>query len=53
MENQPKKKSPVGIILLIILALIVGGGFYLYYSIAKAPLELDDPKAMAAAAPMS
>ena len=53
MEEQKKKKSPAGIILLIILALLIGAGVYLYFSIVKAPMELDDPKALAAAAPMS
>lgn len=53
MEEQKKKRSPAGIILLIILLLLAGGAGYLYYSVAKAPLELDDPKAMASAAPMS
>lgn len=53
MENQPKKKSPVGIILLIILLLLAGAVGYLYYSVVKAPLELEDPQKIADSAPMS
>lgn len=52
MEEQKKKKSPAGIILLILLALLIGAGVYLYYTVFKAPVALDDPKALAAAAPM-
>ncbi len=52
MENQPKKKSPAGIILLIILLLLAGTVGYLYYSVVKAPLEPEDPAELAAAAPM-
>ena len=53
MEEQKKKKSPVGMILLIILLLLAGAVGYLYYTVFKAPMELDDPKALAAAAPMT
>ena len=53
MENQPKKKSPVGIILLILLLLILGGVGYLYYSVVKAPLALDNPQALAGEKPMA
>jgi len=52
-ENQPKRRSHVGIILLILLLLLAGGVGFLYYSVVKAPLELDDPLQMAASAPMS
>lgn len=52
-EKQPKKRSFAGIIILIIFLLLLGGVGYLYYTAVKAPLELDDPYAMAAAAPMS
>lgn len=51
-ENQPKRRSRVGIVLLILLLLLAGGAGYLYYSAVKAPLELDDPQQMAASAPM-
>lgn len=53
MENQPKKKSPVGIILLILLLLLAGAVGYLYYSVVKAPLKLEDPQKIADSAPMS
>ena len=53
MEEQKKKRSPLGIILLILLLLLAGGAGFLYYSVVKAPLTLDDPVAMAAAQPMS
>lgn len=53
MEEQKKKRSPLGIILLILLLVLAGGAGFLYYSVVKAPLTLDDPVAMAAAQPMS
>lgn len=52
-EKKEKRRSPAGIILLIILLLLAGGAGYLYYSVVKAPVELDDPQKMAASAPMS
>ena len=53
MEEQKKKRSPAGIILLILLALLIGAGVYLYYTVCKAPVALDDHKALAAAEPMT
>ena len=56
-EKQPKKRSRAGVVILVIFLLILlmlaGGAGYLYYSVVKAPLEPDDPHALAAAAPMS
>ena len=56
MENREKK--PKGcltafIVLLVILLIIGGAAGFLYYRTVKAPLELDDPKAMAAEKPLS
>ena len=47
-EQRPKKKSRAGTVFLVLLLLLAGAVGYLYYSIVKAPLELDDPAAMAA-----
>lgn len=52
-ENLPRKRSRAGIVLLVLLLLLAGTGGYLYYSVVKAPLALDDPQKMAASAPMS
>lgn len=56
-EKQPKKRSRAGVVILIIFLLILlilaGGAGYLYYTAVKAPMEPDDPHALAAAAPMS
>ncbi len=52
-EQQPRKRSRAGIVLLVLLLLLIGGAGYLYYSVVKAPLALDDPRQMAASAPMS
>lgn len=52
-EQRPKKKSRAGTVFLVLLLLLAGAVGYLYYSIVKAPLELDDPAAMAASAPMA
>ena len=38
---------------LALLLILAGGVGFLYYSIVKAPLKLDDPTAMAASAPMA
>ena len=51
--NQPKRRSRGGIVVLIILLLLIGAAGFLYYSVVKAPLELDDPRQMAASAPLS
>ena len=51
--EKPKRRSRGGIVFLIILLLLAGAVGYLYYSICKAPLELDDPQKLAASAPMS
>ena len=51
-EKQPKKRSPVGLILLVLLLLILGLLGYGIYSITKAPLHLEDPAKMAASVPM-
>ena len=49
-EKQSKKPSVGGIVLLILLLLLIGTLGYLYYSVVKAPLDLDDPQKMAASA---
>lgn len=51
-EKQPKKRSRAGIVVLVLLLIIAGAAGYLYYSIVKAPLDLDDPKEMAASVSM-
>lgn len=51
-ENQSRRKSRAGIAVLIILLLLAGAAGYLYYSVVKAPLDLDDPQKLAASAPM-
>lgn len=52
-ENKPKRRSRAGIVLLVLLLIVAGFGGYLYYSVFKVPFVPDDPKALAAAAPMS
>ena len=55
MENTAKtrkKRFPVGIIFLVLLLILAGAAGYLYYTIVKAPLTLDDPEKMAASSPM-
>ncbi len=52
-EKQPKRRSRAGIVLLALLLIILGAAGYFYYSMVKAPLALDDPRQMAASAPMS
>ena len=53
-SGKEKKGFPfAGILLVILLLLVAGTVGYLYYSVVKAPLELDDPQAMAASEPMS
>lgn len=51
-ENQPKRRSRAGIVVLIILLILAGAAGYLYYSVVKAPLEMDNPQKLAASAPM-
>ena len=52
-EKQPKRRTWIWIILLIVVILIGGTAGFLYFGVINAPLELDDPQQMAAAAPMS
>lgn len=52
-DNQPKPRSHAGIVLLILLLLLIGTAGFLYYSVFKAPLALDDPQQMVASTPMS
>ena len=52
-EKKPKKRSRAGIVLLIILLILAGAAGFLYYSIVKAPIALDDPQKMASSAPMT
>lgn len=51
-EKKPKKRSRVGLVLLVLLLILAGAVGYLYYSVCKAPLELDDPQKLTAAVPM-
>lgn len=51
--KQPKKRSRAGIVVLVILLLLIGGAGYLYYSVVKVPLALDDPEKMAASTDMT
>lgn len=51
--KQPRTRSRAGIVWLIILAVLIGGAGFLYYSIVKAPLALDDPWELAASTPLS
>ena len=58
MENSEKKEKKSGcgsclIVLLVIFLLIVGAVGFLVYSVLMAPLDLDDPQAMAASDSMS
>ncbi len=46
-ENRPKRRSRAGIVVLLLLLMILGAVGFLYYSIVKAPLDLDDPGKMA------
>lgn len=52
-EKKPKKRSRAGIVLLIIFLLLAGTVGYLYYSVVKAPLELDNPQKIVSSAPMA
>ena len=52
-ENRPKRRSRAGIVFLVLLLILAGAAGYLYYSVVKAPLALDDPQKMAASKPMS
>lgn len=52
-NKKSKRRSKGAIVLLILLLLLVGAVSFLYYSVVKAPLELDNPQQMAASAPMS
>lgn len=51
-ENRPKRRSRVGIVFLVLLLILAGVAGYLYYSVCKAPLALDDPQKLAASEPM-
>lgn len=51
-EKKQKGRSRAGLVWLIILLLLMGGAGFLYYTVVKAPLELDDPWKLAAATPM-
>lgn len=57
IAKQPKRRSPIVTalltVLLLFLLLLIGGAGFLYYSAVKAPLDVDDPRQMAASAPMS
>ncbi len=51
-ESLPKHLFKGSIVVIIILLFLVAGVGWLYYSIVKAPLDLDDPHALAASTPM-
>ena len=52
-EKQTKKRSRAGLVFLVLLLILAGAAGYLYYSVCKAPLELDDPQMLTASEPMS
>ena len=52
-EKQPKRRSRVGVAVLVILILLLATAGYVFYSVTKAPIALDDPRKMAESAPMS
>lgn len=52
-EGKPKRRSRVGLVFLIILLLLVGTAGFLIFTVVKGQVALDDPQAMAAAAPLS
>lgn len=52
-EGKQKRRSRVGLVLLIILLLLLGTVGFLIFTVVKGEVALDDPQAMAAAAPMS
>ena len=52
-EKQPKHRSRVGVAVLVILILLLATAGYVFYSVTKAPIALDDPRKMAESAPMS
>ena len=51
-EKQSKKPSVGGTVFLILFLLLIAALGYLYYSVVKAPLDLDDPRQMVASDPM-
>jgi len=51
-EKNPKKRFGAGAVALVILLILAGAAGLLYYSACKAPLDLDDPRKLADAAPM-
>lgn len=52
-EKRSKRNSGGGFLALIIILLIAGIIGYIYYAAVKAPLDLDDPRKLAASAPMA
>ena len=51
--QKPKKRGRGGLVALVILLILAGAVGFLYYSIVKAPFQPDNPKKLAASAPMS
>jgi len=52
-EKPKKRRSRAGIVILVFLLILAGIAGYVYYSIVKAPLMLDDPRKMADSSPMA
>ena len=52
-EKRSKGGCGGGILALIILLLIAGTVGYIYYSVVKAPIDLDDPQKLAVSDPMT
>ena len=53
VSEKKKGKFGCGAIALLILLILIGAAGYLYYSVVKMPAVMDDPRSMAASAPMS
>ena len=51
-EQKSKKRGRGGIVALVILLILAGAVGFLYYTIAKAPFQPDDPRKLAASEPM-
>lgn len=57
VQKRPKRRFRIGIVILVLILLpflvLLGGAGFLYFSMANAPLELDDPRQLVAADPIS
>lgn len=50
--KREKRRSKGWIVVLVLLLLLAAGAGYLYYTVCRAPVALDDPQKLAASAPM-